>query len=348
MTMLRVIVVGLGARSRTWMRVLTEAPATLVVGLVDPDPEALVRASILAPDAVKGFDLKAMDHVAADVVLLCTPPSGREQQMNWCCTKRIGILAEKPLATDLETAAKYVGMAEAANVPLIVGLNFRYLEVTQKKRALLHGGEYGKMGFSRFTYERWRDGTQPHLNKYPLTMDQPMLWEQSIHHFDLMRYVYGTNARRICARTFNPEWSMYKGDANVSALIDFENGMHLSYLGTWQGGIDRLDFDWRTDCSDGVVAQRAMFDSLFAGRRGDGDTASVTLPEHEQWISDAAALWTMCHAGFSGTGPVDCSGRDHLQSLMMVQACILSSARGAPVDLTEIEASLPRVATLKE
>ncbi|MEY8117843.1 Gfo/Idh/MocA family protein [Falsihalocynthiibacter sp. BN13B15] len=341
MTTLRVIIVGLGARSRTWMQVLTNAAATQLVGLVDPNPDALEHASTLAPYALCGLDLASMDGVEADVVLLCTPPAGREQQMEWCCTRGFGILAEKPLATDLVTAARYVAMAEAAEVPLIVGLNFRYLEVTQKMRALLHSGAYGKMGFTRFTYERWRDGTQQHLNKYPLTMDQPMLWEQSIHHFDLMRYVYGTDARRISARTFNPEWSMYAGDANVSALIDFKNDMHASYLGTWQGGLDRLDFDWRTDCSEGVVAQRGMFDDLYAGKRADGELAPIALPPHEQWISDATALWAMCHAAFCGTGPIDCSGRDHLQSLMMVQACILSSEREAPVDLSEIEASLP-------
>jgi predicted dehydrogenase len=55
-------------------------------------------------------------------------------------------------------------------------------------------------------------------------MVHPMLWEQSIHHFDLLRFVYGAEPVAVYARTFNPSWSMYEGDANVSALFTFSGG----------------------------------------------------------------------------------------------------------------------------
>lgn len=334
---LRLVVIGLGARARTWLRVVAERDDVQVVGLADPGEAALRAAATLFPAAATAADAAGLlRQVEADAALLVTPPGGREAQIEACLGAGLDILAEKPLADDVGLAARYVAQAEALGRKLIVGLNFRYLPVTVALRQALAEGRVGQPEFARFTYERWRDGQLPHLNKYPLTMDQPMLWEQSIHHFDLMRHVYGAEPLRIDARTFNPSWSMYRGDANVSALIDFEGGMFVNYQGTWAGGVDRLDFDWRTDCTDGVLIQREMFRDLVAARRTEAEYTPVPMAPHEPWLTDARALLDMAVRAFTGQGPLECSGRDHLQSLLMLAACIRSSDRGAPVSIAEL------------
>ncbi|SPJ25821.1 Gfo/Idh/MocA family protein [Palleronia abyssalis] len=336
-TPLRFVVVGLGARSRTWLRVMQASPDVQIVGLADPSPAARDAALKLLPDATVAAEIsKLTQMVEADVALLVTPPGGREGQIEACLAAKLDILAEKPLADDVSSAARHVRAAEAAGRTLIVGLNFRFLPVTVALKQALNAGIVGAPEFARFTYERWRDGQLPHLNKYPLVMDHPMLWEQSIHHFDLMRHVYGKEVTRIHARTFNPSWSMYRGDANVFALLEFDGGLHVSYQGTWAGGVDRLDFDWRTDCTEGVLIQREMFGDLVMARRHDTSFKPVPTLPHEPWITDAAALLEMAVAAFRGTGPVLCSGRDHLQSLLMLAACIRSSDRRAPVEIEEL------------
>ena len=188
---LRFILVGMGARSRVWRRVLKERPDCRLVGLVETDPVRLAEAVAETPGVVKGFSLdEVAAGVEADVVLLCTPPSSRHSQVAAACAAGLGILAEKPLADTLADAESHVAAAKEAGVPIAVGLNFRYLAVTQALKALFSADRLGPPEFGRFTYERWRDGRLSHLNKYPMSMKQPMLWEQSIHHFDLMRFVY--------------------------------------------------------------------------------------------------------------------------------------------------------------
>ena len=337
MSPVRFIVVGLGARAQYWLRVLNSSPDCTVVGLVDPRPDMQARALGLCPGAVAGGDFAAIaKEVEADAVLLCTPPGGREAQIETALAARLAILAEKPLADTLRTAADYVGLAEAAGVMLMVGLNFRYLAVTQATLGLFET-KVGKPEFARFTYERWRDGTLPHLNKYPLEMAQPMLWEQSIHHFDLLRYVYGSEPVRVFARTFNPSWSMYAHDANVSAIFEFENGLVANYQGTWQGNWDQLGFDWRTECRDGIVVQRHQFGDLAFARRKDAALTAVPLPPYTQWIDDAVELLRAFVAAYRGEAPLQCSGRDHLQSLRMVEACIQSSLSGQAINPAELE-----------
>jgi predicted dehydrogenase len=332
---LTIAVIGLGARARTWLKVIAANPDLRLVALSDPAEAARTKAAELCPGVPVMAGLAEALQTRPDAVLLCTPPGGRAAQIEAACRAGSAILAEKPLADSLAEAAVFVRMAEDAGVPLIVGLNFRYLAVTQGKRDLLRSGAAGRPEFGRFLYERWRDGTQPQLNKYPMHMVHPMLWEQSVHHFDLMRFVYGTDARRVMAQTWNPSWSHYDGDTNVAALWDFENGMRLTYQGTWQAGLDRLDFDWRTDGSEGVVAQHSMFGDLTRGLRSEGKLSPVPLPPHEPWISDAEGLLAAFVRTLRGTAAPECTGRDHLHSLAMVEACIAASARGEAVWLEE-------------
>jgi predicted dehydrogenase len=326
---LRVILVGLGARARIWAKVVGAHRGCRLVGVVDTRADAVAAALERTPDVVGGQSLAEVRALTdADVVILATPPSGREDQIAAACGAGLAILAEKPLADSVAAAEALVSMADRADVPLSVGLNFRYLGVTRALKRLFADDLVGAPEFAHFTYERWRDGHLPHLNKYPLTMDHPMLWEQSIHHFDLMRFVYDAEPEAIAARTFNPSWSMYRGDANVSALIRFTNGIHVTYQGTWAGNWHPMRFDWRTDCRHGVAVQGEMFGNLGYARRDDPDLTPVALPVEEPWVDDATALWADFVSHLTTGTPLPCSGDDHLRSLRMVEACIRSSSSG--------------------
>lgn len=336
MTPLRFVLVGLGARSRTWLRMLTEHPDCRLVGLVERSPEALARAAKDQPGVASGSTLAdVLEEVDADVALLCTPPGGRHEQIASACDAGLAIFAEKPLADTLEDAEAHVAAAAAAGVPLTVGLNFRYLGVTKALKALFSADLLGPPEFGRFTYERWRDGRLPKLNRYPLTMAQPMLWEQSIHHFDLMRFVYDAEPIRVSARTFNPSWSMYADDANVSALITFTGGIEVTYQGTWAGNWQQMGFDWRTECTKGIAVQGDMFGDLSYALRDDPAPTSVPLPDEEPWVDDARGLLEDFVAHFRDGTPLPCPGTDHLQSLRMVDACVRASRGDGTVTLHE-------------
>ncbi|KQT51553.1 oxidoreductase [Devosia sp. Leaf420] len=341
MNPLRIILVGLGARAQFWMRVIRENPDCTIVGLIDPSEDARSRALAQWPEAIASADLDLITTLDADFVLLATPPGGRERQMELACKAGIAILAEKPLADSVDLAARYVEMAEDAGVPLTVGLNFRFLPVTQQTLRLFDE-TVGAPEFGRFTYERWRDGWKPNFNKYPLTMDQPMLWEQSIHHFDLMRFVYRSEPVSVFGSTFNPSWSMYRDDANVSALIRFANGVEVNYQGLWQSNWQKPGFQWRSECKNGVVVQNDQFGELNYALHADTELTAVQLPPYEQWINDAKSLLAAFVAAMRGTADLPCTGRDHLNSLRMVQACILSSQQGQAINPADLDTTAKR------
>lgn len=322
-------------RGRHWAEVISRSPRCEIAAYADPNPAACkhmaaqygARPTFDSPEAA----LQAVPDAAA--LVLANPPIGRVSQVKAAVERGIPMLVEKPLALDLNEAAEMVALAEDAGVPLMVGLNFRYLGVTQAVQRLLAEETVGKPEFARFTYERYRDGNRPDLNKYPLTMDQPMLWEQSIHHFDLMRYVYRRPPLTVQCQTWNPSWSMYASDANVAAIFTFEGGLIVNYQGTWQSGWAEPHFEWRTDCTNGVITQRHQFGELYYAEQAAAALTPVELPRHEQWITETQGLLDAFVDTVVDHQPLQCSGADHLWSLAMVQACIVSAREGRCVSV---------------
>jgi predicted dehydrogenase len=335
---IKIILAGLGVRGRHWAEVIRRSARAEIAAYADPNPAALDLAAdrfgerprfTTAEEAIAAMP-------EANALLLANPPYDRESQIRAAVARNMPLLIEKPLALNVPEAAHLVQLAEQGGVPMMVGLNFRYLDTTLRTMEMLREGLVGAALFTRFTYERYRDGHRPDLNKYPLTMDQPMLWEQSIHHFDLMRYVYGQDPVLIEALTWNPPYSMYKSDANVAALITFSGGLVANYQGLWQSAWAEPNFEWRTDCTKGVIVQKDQFGALHYAQHADKSLTPVTLPPHETWITETSRLLeAFLDAVLNGT-PMPCNGRDHLMSLAMVEACAISSRERRAVTIAEV------------
>ncbi len=340
--MLKVLLAGLGVRGRHWARVIKGDARADLLAYADPDPRACERACAEfghrpAFESVEDA-LNSLDDI--DALVLANPPMARENIVRAAASRGLHLLIEKPLALDLDEARRSVEIAETAGVSLMVGLNFRYLDVTKALMGLLADERVGKPAFARFTYERWRDGRRADLNDYPLTMRHPMLWEQSIHHFDLMRYVYGQEPVRISCRAWNPDWSMYAHESNVAALIEFDGGMVVNYHGIWQGNWAVPGFEWRSECSEGIITQREQFSELYYARRDDEKLTPVSLPAHERWITETRALFESFVTHVLDGAALECSGHDHLMSLAMLEACIRSSEQNSAVNVRDIASAM--------
>jgi predicted dehydrogenase len=331
----RLLLVGCGARGRKWDEVVHRLDGIAVVGYVDSNLAA-ARTLAKATDCPVFSDLnQGLKEVRADAVLLVTPPDTRQHQMEAILQHRLPVLSEKPLAVDLPAAVAMVQALDAAEVPLSISVQYRYLPVTRKIREFVTGGQLGQPGFSQFTYLRNRDGAAPHLNKYPLTMKQPMLLEETVHHYDLIRYCYGAGPVWLQAHTWNPSWSMYAHDSNVAAMIEMSNGVRLQYLGTWTAGWNEHQFRWRTDFERGIITQESNYSDLFLADMDDSKLRPVQLEPFTPNLDDTERLLRQFVDSIQAGTPGPCSGRDHLQTLAMVFAVMESSETGSRVDMND-------------
>jgi len=334
---LRVLQLGLGARGRLWSRLIRGSPLAVPAGYVDPRPEAREWAEEHCEPGVPIFaDADtALARVAADIAMVVTPPHDRVATIAALTAHGLHVLAEKPLALSMADALAVVRSAERAGRVLGVVQNFRYLPATQRLRDRVRNSPYGAPTYATVTYVRNRDGYAPRLNKYPLVMDQPMLIEQSIHHLDLIRYVYGAEAETVSCVTWNPAGSQYRDDACAAALIRLAGGMIAVYEGTWVSGHEALAFSWRTDFQRGVVIQRDLFGGLVEGTIEAKELRPIPLPEIEPFATDSAALLDDFLTAVKTRGPFASSGRDHLRTLALTLACVESSETGRQVSIPE-------------
>ncbi|MCS7068637.1 MAG: Gfo/Idh/MocA family oxidoreductase [Meiothermus sp.] len=334
MNQLKVVLVGLGTRGRHWARVIAENPRARLIAGVEPsvDSVSILREKLPTLD----FPVLALDEALAlqpDLVVLSTPPAVHLEQIAACAERGLPVLCEKPLALDFGTARTCVEVAEKAGILLGIGMNFRYLETTRASREIIQGGRLGQIGFGRINYWRHRDGRRPLLNKYPLTMEQPMLLEQSIHHLDLARFIYGAEVKKLWARTTNPPWSMYRSDATVAAWLEFENGFELQYFGTWMGTPGKNEFQWRTDGSAGMLFQRDLFRGLEFWRAGATEPEEIELTPQEDFIDDTRGLFDDFLKAVCGEPSTYPSGRDHLKTMLLTLGCAESSRQERMLDL---------------
>jgi predicted dehydrogenase len=322
---LRVLLAGTGTRGKHWARIMHDEPLCRTVGYVDVNAANLAEVNERwpAPDGALFTELDAaLDTVDPDLVVLATPPAGHLEQAKQVFAGKRHLLSEKPLTLDLAEAIAIVRSAQEAGVSLTVGLNFRYLAATIEAKRIFAARELGEPSFGQYLYWTNRDGGRPGINKYPLTMRQPMLYEQSIHHLDLFRFTYGAEVARVSAITHNPSWSMYADDANVFALIEMTNGIVVNYFGTWSGTTQRRTFEWRTDCSEGAVIQRDFFCDLVSVAKDSAEPRVIELIEQEDYVDDTRAMFRHILEQIRDGSPEPTpSGRDHLKTMALTVAC---------------------------
>ena len=327
---MRIVLVGAGVRGRTWARIVEEEAGVELVSIVDREPE---RANVT--------NLADVLH-ATDGVIIATPPESHRALVEEALTAGKHVLCEKPLSEELEEVDAMIRCADEHDRRLIVGMNFRYLSTSQRIREIVAKRDLGALSYAQFTYVRHRDGRRSDLNDYPMTMPFPMLLEQSIHHFDLIRFCYGEEVRRLVADSFRPAWSTYENDCSVSVLMELESGARVNYLGTWTSAWNKMSFSWRSDFAAGVLLQGSQFGDLarvdfepelgLEGERFKVDAEPIVpevLASCTPLVDDSRALLKE----LTGELPAVTTARDHVQSLKIVQACIDSARESRWVTL---------------
>jgi predicted dehydrogenase len=288
-------------------------------------------------------------------VIVSTPPHTHHSLVGAVVSEGRHVLCEKPLSDDKDEVIDLVNRARDHGVILMVGMNFRYLSTSQRIRRIVQERRLGDLSYAQFTYIRHRDGNRDDLNDYPMTMPYPMLLEQSIHHFDLLRYCYGSEVESLIADSWRPPWSTYDDDCCVSVLFRFVNGVRVNYLGTWTAAWNKMTFNWRSEFSSGALIQRSQFEDLvrveFQPKLGLTGSRFKRMEEAEPirveelepcipFVDDSRQLLAELTRAIRGETEPTTTGTDHLRSLYLVWASIESLNTRRWVDLRAFSETL--------
>ncbi len=147
MTPRRVGVVGMGVGQLHLLSWLEVRGAT-AVALAETDPDRRARAARdwgLAATA----SLDELLELGVEVVDLCTPPAGHEEQIVRCLEAGVHVICEKPLVDSVAACDRLAEAAEHARrrsgARLMPVLQYRFGPGAARARALVHAGIAGRL-----------------------------------------------------------------------------------------------------------------------------------------------------------------------------------------------------------
>lgn len=321
---IRVIVVGMGPRGQDWTRQLRSNPAYEVVGCVEVDEKRRERVSLsLAIPSPQCFaDLEtALDQSDAQAVVVATPAEDHTQTCESALLRGVGVLVEKPFAARLQDALRLVELAEQKDLPLVVAQNYRYMRSFRTARRLIAEGVLGRVGIVVCQYYR-----VPHEMSLSLaSVQHSILWGAGVHHLDALRYILATNVARVMAESFTLPWGQLPIGASIRVMLSMEDDARASYSATYESSGHEF-FEGGQEFYLRFVGERA---TLHVFQRWLILCERNRLPRLVRRGARAVTEEQVLLGQFerlllAGEKP-DSTGRDNLQTMAVVEACIRSS-----------------------
>ena len=338
---LHYILVGTGGMGKHWCQQslprLAEMGKAVPAAAVDINPAALVNAQEflkLPPERCYTDIGRAFDANPADFVIVVVPPAHHEAVVDAALAHDMHVLSEKPIADTMEATARIYRKVKAAGRKMLVTMSHRMDQDKQTLERLVHSGEYGRLNYlvGRFTHNCRKFGS---WGKFRHEIPDPLLIEGTVHHFDILRALSGSDAKSVYARTWNPPWGEYAGDSTALIVTEMVNGVRCLYEGakanasTMNGwGNEYL----RAECEHGTLELDRRIVRVLRGGPWERPLA-CELPLLKQdvwmnpWMAEQFCDWLR-------GGPVPPTNLDdNIQCAALLFAAIESAHSGAVVDV---------------
>ncbi len=338
---MKVIQVGIGGMGNAWLHAVGKSEVVDFAGFVEiNDDIARQQAEAYGLDPARIYPSlpAALEAVAADAVINVTPPQFHREVTVCALEAGLPVMQEKPLAGNLEDARAIAAAAEDTGVLCSVAQNYRYLPLSQTIKNVLDSGELGAVAALNIAFYKG-----PHFGGFREEMAHPLIVDMAIHQFDAMRYFLGSDAVTISARSWNPPWSWYAGDASASVHISFANGAQASYTGSWcsQALETTWNANWRFECEHGVLLvedDKVVLQKLLGV--GEGPGALVNVHEerrevplvHMERMAQDYLLGEFYGAVTQGT-LTGTSAQDNIKTMELVFGIVRACDSGQPVTL---------------
>jgi predicted dehydrogenase len=241
---LSIIQIGVGFWGWSWVKIALESPDWDLVGMVDVKKENLEKAcehyGISTDCAFTSLD-EAVRVTKPDAALVVVGAEAHAEVTINALEKGLHCLVEKPIAPTMTEAKKIVETAQKTGRKLMVSQNYRFRKVPRTVNMLLKNGTIGEVGYVFIDFYK-----APYFTGFRIEMDEPLITDMAIHHFDQVRSVLGLNAVSVTAQSWNTSWSRFRGNPLATVVFEMENSAVVTYHGNWvtQGRVTTWDGEW--------------------------------------------------------------------------------------------------------
>ena len=232
----RVGVIGAGTYGENLIQAFYSAHAAGQIDFVsvaDINPAALEKMKGLY--GLRGYtDYKAMlDGEALDAVAVVTPDFLHKEITLEAARRKIHLLVQKPLATDVDEGREMIAAAEENNVMLYVDFHKRFDPAHIQLRQAVQSGKLGDIQYGYVCMEdkilipsvwfkKWAQHSSP-------------AWFLGTHFYDLLYWVLGTAPVRVYASGIRKKLLSMNIDSfdSIQAKFEYENGASITVDTSW-------------------------------------------------------------------------------------------------------------------
>ena len=328
------LMIGGSGMAGSWIRNFVDnfSDRVKIVGLVDVNREVLNQQGEtlnLSENQLFSDFNEACVTVKADFCGIATPPQFHSPAAVAAMENGMPVICEKPIADTLEAAKAMVGASQKNGLPCAIIQNYRYAPNKQELVRIRDERQLGRLqhivGRYACDYRRYNSWGK----SWRHDMDFGLLFEGSVHHFDMMRFLSGGDCEVFQGFGWNPEWSSFKHFSSGFYLMRMDNGVHAAYEGNssaagitscWHKEYYRLEFE------GGTV------------EIGAGDEVRITRVGQEVEVYQAPALERAGHeyllqefVDWLQGGPASATRiEDNLQSFALVIAAMETTEDSLP------------------
>lgn len=329
MSRLKIIQIGVGGFGRSWLRTVKANPDVEMAAIADVSENQLTEArTTLENEALPVFQdyREAIRSVAADAVLIVTPPRTHVEIALFALEAGLHVLTEKPLTYSYEEAMQLYEKQPQYGKQVTVNQNYRWSPEIQAVKEGLTSGVIGDIAYVEWSFRRMHN---PRQGTWRVNSSDFLFTDVSVHHFDLMRYLLGTDPIAVCANGFRPSWSWCEGNMVNGAFFRFPGDVTVNYFGSLEdsGTLTPWNGNFRLVGSEGAIE---LTDDVPALVRKDGTREPLPIPALA-YESKGFTLAAFAQSVRSGTPSVtDIS--DNIRTFLMVNGAIQSAREHRWVD----------------
>jgi predicted dehydrogenase len=340
---LKYVVIGVGGWGQHWrtqvLPRLKELGLAEAAAAVDINPKVLPLAKTQLGLDDRQIYTDAETALAAtrpDFVIIVVPPAFHEGMVDLALKYDCHILSEKPIADTMEASCRIFKKVKSAGKKMAVTMSHRFDQDKQSLEAAIKSGEYGTLNYivHRFTHNCRKFAS---WGKFRHEIPDPLLVEGTVHHFDILRALSGSNAKTVYALTWNPTWGEYAGDSTGLITLQMENGVKCFYEGAKANAstLNGWEEDYiRAECENGTLELDRRWLRVLRGDAWERPL-SQDLPLLKQpvwknaWLAELYVRWL-------NGGPVPPNNLDdNMQCTALLFAAIQSAHSGQIVDVQE-------------
>jgi myo-inositol 2-dehydrogenase/D-chiro-inositol 1-dehydrogenase/scyllo-inositol 2-dehydrogenase (NAD+) len=336
---LRFCLIGVGRAGLVHARTLCHRIKTgELVALCDANEGAIQEAGDELNIAVRLTDYReACSLPDVDAVIIVTPTSLHRDIACEAARQGKHVFLEKPMALTADECNDIITAVEEAGVRLQVGFMRRFDTGFLRAKEILDSGE---LGGAMIIQSHSRGPSLPPPWIYDVAKSNGILAEVNSHDFDSVRWLIGSDIRRVCTEAGNfkcldvkDKWPLFYDNAVVS--LRFDNGTIGTIDGTCPCG---YGYDARVEilCEKGVLQVGHVDDCGVSEVRLDGTVRSRTVKSWRDLFKDAylAEMEHFIECVRDGKTP-RVTGVDGLKTVEAVAAANRSYLEHRPVTIGE-------------